>query len=286
MRESKQLSPLLGALATGLLLTLAAISAATAQERPARVVSLNLCADQLLLRLADPAQIASLSPLSRDASLSYLADGATRFTANDGRGESILFSGADLVLTGSFGQQTRTALLRRRGFDVQALEPWRSLAHGREQIRLVAGRLGHPERGETLIGEIDAALADAAHAVPAGRRILTYYRRGWVPASDSLVSEILTHLGFSPHQESLGLERGGIVRLETLVMTPPDALLLDDESGRAIDNGSALLTHPALAAAVPSTRRLSVDSRLSICGGPSTPALIQSLAAQARSSLR
>jgi iron complex transport system substrate-binding protein len=51
---------------------------------------------------------------------------------------------------------------------------------------------------------------------------------------------------------------------------------------RAIDNGSALLVHPALADAVPRPRRLSVAGALSICGGPSTPALIDVLAAQAR----
>jgi iron complex transport system substrate-binding protein len=253
-----------------------------AAERPGRVVSLNLCADQLLLRLADRDQIKSLSPLGRNPALSFLADEARAFPANDGKGESILFSGADLVVTGSFGQQNRTALLRRQGFDVLPLEPWRSLDHGREQIRLIAGRLGHPDRGERLIAEIDAAVARAANVAPKGRSILTYYRRGWVPASDSLVSEILRHIGFTSHQGALGVKHGGVVRLETIVSFPPDYLLLDEDAVRAVDNGSALLVHPALADAVPSARRLSVAGALSICGGPSTPALIDALAARAR----
>ncbi|MDF2811603.1 MAG: transporter substrate-binding protein [Microvirga sp.] len=259
---------------------------ATAIERPSRVVSLNLCADQLLLRLADRDQIESLSPLARDPAFSHLADEAKGLPVNDGKGESILFSGADLVVTGTFGQQNRTALLKRQGFDVQPLEPWRSLAHGREQIRLIAARLGHPDRGETLIAEIDEALARSENAVPMGRSILTYYRRGWVPASDSLVGEILRHLGFVPHQDALGVKRGGIVRLESIVSAPPDYLLLDDDAGRAVDNGSALLIHPALSDAVPPQRRLFVAGQLSICGGPATPALIDSLAAQARAKMR
>ena len=253
-----------------------------AAERPSRVVSLNLCADQLLLQLAEPDQIKSLSPLARDRSLSFLAEAARAFPLNDGKGESILFSGADLVLTGTFGQQNRTALLRRQGFDVQPLEPWRSLAHGREQIRLVAARLGQAERGEMLIRDIDAALLRSANVAPAGQSVLTYYRRGWVPATDSLVGEILRHIGFELHQDALGLRRGGVVPLETIVSTPPDYLLLEEGAVRAVDNGSALLVHPALADAVPRQRRMSIPGALSICGGPSTPALIDALAAQAR----
>ena len=91
-----------------------------AAERPSRVVSLNLCADQLLLQLAEPDQIKSLSPLARDRSLSFLAEAARAFPLNDGKGKSILFSGADLVLTGTFGQQNRTALLETTGLRCSA----------------------------------------------------------------------------------------------------------------------------------------------------------------------
>jgi len=253
---------------------------------PERVVSLNLCADQLLLALGDRSQIASLSPLVSDPEISLFAQAASHLPTNDGKGESILFSGADLVLTGNFGQQARTALLTRQGLDVLSLAPWSSFAEGREQIRMVAARLGHPERGEALINEMDAALARTKDIVPNGRSILVYYRRGWVPASDSLVGELLRYMGFTLHQEALGLDRGGVARLETLVETPPDYLLMDEDASRTVDNGSALLSHPALAQVVPTSRRLVIPGRLTICGGPSTPVLIDALAAEIRAKVR
>ncbi|MBF9234887.1 ABC transporter substrate-binding protein [Microvirga alba] len=259
---------------------------AAAEPAPQRIVSLNLCADQLLLRLADHDQIASLSPLVRDPSLSFLNAEAAAVPANAGKGEAILFSGADLVLAGNFGQHDRTALLRRQGLEVLTLEPWRSLEFGREQIRAVAGRLGHPERGEALIAEIDAALARAKGIVPAKRSILTYYRRGWVPASNSLISEVLEHMGFTLQQNVLGMKRGGVVRLESIVTTPPDYLLVHSDDAQAVDNGSALLVHHALAAAVPPDRRLVIPGQLAICGGPSTPALIDALASEVRAKVR
>src|SRR3712207_9455612 len=58
-------------------------SAAEAQPRPQKVTSLNLCADQLLLALADRQQIASLSRLARDASISFMAEQAAGLPLND-----------------------------------------------------------------------------------------------------------------------------------------------------------------------------------------------------------
>src|SRR3954471_22937984 len=52
-----------------LLLTAASAHA----ETPQRVVSFNLCADQLVVSLADPGQIAALSPYARDDHLSVVA---------------------------------------------------------------------------------------------------------------------------------------------------------------------------------------------------------------------
>jgi iron complex transport system substrate-binding protein len=211
-----------------------------------------------------------------------MADKAEGLPINGGRGEAILFSGADLVLAGTYDRHARTALLRGEGLEILTLEPWRSLDHGREQIRILARRLGQPERGDALIQDIDEALRRTRNIVPAGRSILIYQRRGWVPASSSLVGEILQHMGFALHQETLGLSRGGVARLESIVASPPDYMLMDDDAGQAVDNGSALLVHPALAEVVPHDRRLFLPSKLEICGGPSTPAAIDALGAEVR----
>src|SRR3712207_1732913 len=148
--------------------------AGAAQAKPERVASLNLCTDQLLLALADRNQIASLSRLAWDPSLSFMAEQAAGLPLNDSKAEAILFSRPDLVLTGTYGQQERIALLKRQGFEVLQLAPWQSLEDGRGQIRILAQRLGHPERGQALIARIDAALERAKNSVLAKRSILVY----------------------------------------------------------------------------------------------------------------
>lgn len=257
-----------------------------AQQRPQRVASLNLCTDEVLLTLADRDQIASLSFLIKDPSISFMTEQAQGLPINDGRAETILFSGPDLVLSGTYGQQGQAELLKAQGLKVLTLGPWTSLEEGQEQIRTMAHALGHPARGEALIVQINDALQGTKNIVQNKPSILVYDRGSWVSSTDSPLSELLVHMGFKPHQEALGLPHGGMARLESIVTTPPDFLLLDDDSDKAVDNGTALFVHPALVNTVPLERRLMIPRRLTICGGPSTPKAINALAAEIRAKVR
>lgn len=265
------------------------VASAVAQAAPAtpgRVVSLNLCTDQLLLWLARPDQIASLSPLARDASLSFLAGEAARFPPNAGRGEAILIGGADLVLAGPFDGGARLAMLRRFELPVMTLGLWTSLAQGREQVMALGRALGNPDRAAELVARMDAALARAKDAAPARRSVLVLQRRGYTSGETSILDELLRHMGLEPHAAALGLPSGGVVPLERLIAAPPDYLLMAASDAAAVDQGSALLRHPALAQAVPPERRLVLPDRLTICGGPSTPEAIDALADEIRRKVR
>jgi hypothetical protein len=192
--------------ALALLTCLAAFitGAAQAQSRPSRVASLNLCTDQLVLALADRSQILSLSRLAQDTSISFLADQAAGLPMNDGSAETILFERPDLVLTGTYGQQEQIALLRGQALEVLSLGPWADLEDGRGQIRTLARRLGHPDRGEALIARIDAALERARGIVPVRRSILVYERGGWVMALHSPLNEILVRASRNHRYDAAG----------------------------------------------------------------------------------
>ena len=261
-------------------------SAPALADSPRRVVSINLCADQLLLAFLPPDRIASLSPLARDPLYSALAERARAIPDNSGRGESILLTDADLVLAGTFESRMRRELLVRHGFDVMTLKPWGSLDEGRAQVRALAARLGVEPAGERLVAAIDDALARSRGAAPARRSILVLQRRGYTPGDMTILDELLRHMGLAPSTERLGLRHGGTVSLERLVADPPDYLLTSAEDGDAVDQGSALLFHPALARIVPGERRLALPGRLSLCGGPSTPMAIDALADEVRRKVR
>ncbi len=248
---------------------------------PQRIASLNKCADQMLVTLVESSRIASVSPIATDE-FSFLAERLKDLPANSGRGESILLTNADLVLAGAFESHVRRHLLARQGFEVVVLNAWTGLDDGKEQIRALSRRLGAEAAGERLIGDIDAALARSRTIAPAPRSVLALHRRGYTPGDTTILEEIIRHMGLVPYSERLGLPHGGMVPLERLVADPPDYILMSESDGRGVDQGSALLWHPALLAAVPPERRLYVPARLTICGGPATPHAIDALAAEVR----
>src|SRR4051812_47409220 len=65
------------------------------------IVSLNVCAAQLLLALADPEQIGALSLYAADPGLSFLAIDAARFRHDTSSAEQVVAAKPDMVLAGT-----------------------------------------------------------------------------------------------------------------------------------------------------------------------------------------
>ena len=100
-------------LVAALIAALIAVASASAADLP-RVVSMNLCTDQMVLLLADPDQITSLSRLARDPRSSSLAQEASAHPQNAGGAEEIYLSAPDLVLAGQYSDKATLAMLRPR----------------------------------------------------------------------------------------------------------------------------------------------------------------------------
>lgn len=241
-----------------LALTLAGASAAAT---PQRVVSLNLCADQLLLALADRGRIAALSPLAADAALSAAADLARGLRRARPTPEDILPLRPDLAIAGAWGGGRVAAMLEGRGVPVLRLGLAEDFAAIVAQVRAVAGALGEAERGESLAASIGAALSRLPEpSVP--RRVLVWEARGFTPGRGTLADAVLRAAG---HDNAAPFAGYGTLPLERLLAAPPDLLVILAAPG-APSLSEALLDHPALGA-VP--RRRLPPAWLA-CGGPAT----------------
>jgi iron complex transport system substrate-binding protein len=274
------------ALFTGLLTVLLAAGIADpAAAVPARIVSINLCADELLLALADPSQIAALSVYATDPTLSYVADQAAAFRHDAGEAETVVDLKPDLVLAGSFTKRDTRDILGRLGYRVELLPPARSIDEAIAQIRTVAAIVGHADRGEVLIARVEDArrrAEAAAAALPQRPSAAIYQRRGYVTGGSTLTGDLLSTAGFANAGAPLAGKTGGFVPLERLIAAPPDMIVVTASVKRAEDQGTALLAHPALAALYPPDRRIVLPEKLTVCGGPSLPDALDWLSQQAR----
>jgi iron complex transport system substrate-binding protein len=257
-----------------------ALAAAPAFAKPQRIVSLNLCADALVLRLADRVDIQSVTWLARNPENSVVAEEAAMVPVNHGLAEEVAALNPDLVVVGAFTTRTTVALLRRLGLPILELGVPDTIDGIRAQIRQVAAALGQVARGEDMIAAMDARLA--AIRPPAVHPLAVVLRpNGFTAGRGSLVDEILARAGARNLAAEQGLENYGQIPLETVALAGVRLLILNQAENRDPSLGEALLDHPVLAA-LPDLRLVRVPSRLWTCAGPEVAEAAALIAAAAR----
>jgi iron complex transport system substrate-binding protein len=261
------------------LLVAVAAWAGTAQaaNTPRRIVSFNLCADQLVLALADPEQIVGLSPYAADPTLSLMADAAKKYPRLDWQAESTIPLQPDLVLVGSWDRPVTRRMLGALGYRLAEVEIVSDIAAARAQILRVAELVGHPDRGEKMVRDLDAARARlATRARLPFTTALVVERGGFSSGAATLAATLLNEIGLRPPAGAPpGI--GGFVSLEKLLVLKPDVVVLKDPPSGPTDQGALYLTHPALRGAYPPNRQIALPARYSMCGGPALVAALDYL---------
>jgi iron complex transport system substrate-binding protein len=248
-------------------------------EAPARVVSINLCTDQLAGLLAAPGQLVSVSWLGQDPRYSAEAARIADLPANRGRAEEIWLMEPDLVLAGTFGAPATVRMLEGLGIPVVRFAPITSFDEARAQMREMGALLGREAAAEALVAAFDARLA--AVRPPGTRpRVLLYGPLGSASGAGTLPGTILDAAGLRNIAAELGLSFSGRLSLEQVVLQEPDAVLLGQPYG-APARATDLLGHPALRA-VSAVRRIPQGGDWS-CPTPALAEAVAGMAALARS---
>ena len=232
-----------------------------------RLVSMNVCADQLLLTLADPEQILGLSRFARDGWQSQAGD-ISRYPVLSGGAEDVLLIRPDIVVASAFDKRSTRELLKAKGLHLVELAVPKTLDEARQQIREAGDITGHPDRAAVEIARLDAALARARRAVSERHyRVLPLSRRGWVAGSDSFVGSLLGETGLRSAAGDLGFAFGGFASLEAIVNLRPDFIVVSQAGDTAKDDGQAFLLHPALERFYPPEKRIVIPERMTERGG-------------------
>jgi iron complex transport system substrate-binding protein len=242
--------------------------AALAADPPKRIASFNVCADQLVVALADPGQILGLSPYASDPAISTIAEQARKYPRLALQAEAMVPLKPDLVLVGTWDRPLTQRMLRSLGFRVVGVDVTNDIEAGRAQIREIAALVGHPERGEALIAELDAARGRLAAAKPKSSTALLVGNAGYTVGPDSLAAALMAEAGLTPPPGGL-TGYGGFVPLEKLIALRPDYLVTASLIERPDGQGAVYLSHPALQKLYPPARRILLPARYTLCAGPS-----------------
>jgi len=266
-----------------LLLFPLATTAAAAQGLPQRIVSMNLCTDQLLLLLVARERIAALSHFASNPDYSSLAAEAQGIPLNHGQAEEVLNFHPDLVLTSLFSATLTSSLLERLGQRVERLGFANTLNEVHEQIRQVAALTGSETVAETLIAGFSSTIATATAQLRervAGQKAVFYSVNGVSYGAGTLQHDFLDSLGLRNVAAEAGLQGPAPLPLELLLTAEP-AFIFTDRRGQ-LDRQLAqpLLDHPALQAVARRARVIELSERWFQCAGPQVALAWQALAAQ------
>ena len=246
-----------------------------------RVVSLNLCADAYLMAFAKPEQILGLTQQSSDPTLSAFVEEASNFPVSGGRMSNIIEQHPDIIIINNYSPPPNKALMDRLGIKIVKLDAANSYQTARTEILQLGKAIHRLEAAKAYLAQLDKELEDARHTkltyMPS---IINYQRRGIVVGETHILDDIIQLAG----AQNLGRDTGrtiGPMSLENLIRLQPDYVLSisenDEQTLKAQDRGSEILSHPALQKMFSAERHIYIPQNLTVCAGATTPKAVAHL---------
>lgn len=245
-----------------------------------RIVSLDFCADQYVIKLADPEQILAVSP-NAVSHYSVMRNEAQGVPTVRPIAEDVLILKPDLVVRSFGGGPNAATFFERAGIPVLQVG-WASKIDGEGVgsipflIQDMADGLGQSQRGEEIIAEFRARLG-AIQARRDGESILYITPSGFTTGAGSLVHEAIVAAGLDNFQTGAGWRS---LPLERLVFEQPDRVAtayFESEVSHSHSWSSA--RHPIARAQIDKPDAVRLEGAWSACGGWSLLNAVEALAA-------
>ncbi len=230
---------------------------------PQRIVSLDYCADQFVLALADRSQIAALSRGARRDD-SYFRERAAGIRQTRGTLEEVLALRPDLVVRSWGGPWDAAQVYARFGVPVLQIDGAPSFDGARDVLLSAADALGHPERGAAIAADLDLRLARLAAAPPPADANVLYLTAGGAVAGRGTMMDALIQAAGGRNVRDA--QSWTVLPLESLVQTPPALIALGFfDHGRTAMNAWAPGRHPALQRALAEARTVTLPPAAISC---------------------
>ncbi|WP_299329044.1 ABC transporter substrate-binding protein [Parasphingopyxis sp.] len=228
-----------------------------------RIVSLDYCADQYVLRFADREDILALSP---DAAkrFSYMREAATGLPTVRPRTADVLALQPDLVVRSYGGGPGVTDFMERSGVRVVQIGFPQTIGEVREEVLRVGAELGSADTAQRVATEMDRRLAAISErrGTPAATLYMT--SAGVTTGEGTLVHELLLAAGVTNFQDRPGWNP---IPLERLAYDRPALIALAFFGAtNHVDSWSAA-QHPVAQAQIEQLPVVPIEGAWTSCGG-------------------
>src|SRR6185312_9434445 len=221
---------------------------ANAADLP-RVMSLNVCTDQLAMTLAAPGQIVSISDLAADPGLSFMYRQAAAYPKNRGLAEEIFLARPDVVVTGTYTLHNTTDLLKHLGFHVEEFAYAQTLDTIPGEIRRMGHILHREAKAEAVATNFETGLnAIKASVCGPAPTAIAYGQNGISQGAGTLADSVMRAAGLRNLAAELGYSGMAPFPLELLIEHRPDIVILPEQLSEAPSLADLSLNNPALRA--------------------------------------
>jgi len=244
-------------------LALFAVCAPQAKAASRRIVSLDYCADQFVLALADHDQIAALSRGAlRDDS--YFRERARGLRQTRGSLEDVLALSPDLVVRNWGGPYNAAEIYARYRVPVLQVGDTPNFASARADLIEASDAFGQAARGAALARDLDTRLARLRAARTSARPGVMYLSAGGAVAGRGVLMDAVIEAAGG---RNVWTERSWtVLPLERMVETPPALIALGFfESGRTRVDSWSPARHPVLRRALAEARTVSLSPAAISC---------------------
>lgn len=236
-----------------------------------RIVSINLCTDQLLFLLEEPQFIASVSYLGTDSDYSYLHKQLEQFPTNNAQIEEIISYKPDLILAGNYNDKHTLHFLRQLGYRVEEIAIPQDMAHIEQGISQLGKLLGREDKADAIIADMRQRRSMAQQQVAGKDRPLAVILApdGYTHGKGSMNGDLLELAGYRNLSAESGINGSGNITLEQLVQAQPRFLIVEDSTPNRNSLSQRMLQHNALKKGLKNMQHIYVHPNLWTCGGPS-----------------
>ena len=246
------------------LLSACAQVAARGADAPRRIVSLDYCADQYVLKFADREDILALSP-DAGKRFSYMRAAAEGIPTVRPRTADVLALQPDLVVRTYGGGHNIADFMKEPGVPVVQIGFPQSIAEVRDEVLRVGTELGKPDEAEKLVADMDRRLKALAERSGPQREVLYMTPAGVTAGEGTLVHELFVAAGLRNFQDRPGWNP---LPLERLAYERPDliAAAFFESQTNHVDNWSAA-RHPVARAQLLELPVVPLEGAWTSCGG-------------------
>ncbi len=230
-----------------------------------RVVSLDSCSDQLVLALADDAQIIALSQDSKGV-FSYYNARAEKFPQHLGTPEEIMLLKPDLVISTGAGDPGLVVMLERLGIEVISTGLPNTIEEALADLIEVGKALQQTEKAKALKNQSEAALLGLRNQPPFHIAALYISPGGVTTGAGTFLHQTIELAGLKNLMAIEGIEGWSSFKVEQFIKLNPDVLITSFFNAR-VGNAESwrFAAHPAMQDAMAGVKVVDIPARYLSC---------------------